>query len=190
MNLQDMISRLSSNTANDYETGLCGTDTVSQADIVDWLVLQLADQVGLDPSAIDIQKPCAEYGLDSIAGVSIAGDLEVWLDLQLSPTLLWDYPSIARVSQYLMTALEDGVIEFGIGHAADPIEVSDGALALCPAHRSSVDATATVAFTACKSEPDFSPSVLDSEEAARLLAQLDTLSDAEVDTLLNDLLAA
>jgi acyl carrier protein len=190
MNLQDMISRLSSNTANDYETGLCGTDTVSQADIVDWLVLQLADQVGLDPSAIDIQKPCAEYGLDSIAGVSIAGDLEVWLDLQLSPTLLWDYPSIDRVSQYLMTALEDEVIEFGLGRAADPIEVSDGALVLCPAHRSSVDATATVAFTACKSEPDFSPSVLDSEEAARLLAQLDTLSDAEVDTLLNDLLAA
>ena len=190
MNLQDMISRLSSHTANDYETGLCGTDTVTQADIVDWLVFQLADQVGLDPSEIDIQKPCAEYGLDSIAGVSIAGDLEVWLDLPLSPTLLWDYPSIDRVSQYLMTALEDAVVEFGIEHTADPIEVSDGALALCTAHHSSVDATATVALMACKLEPDFSPSVLDSEEAARLLAQLDTLSDAEVNTLLNDLLAA
>ena len=161
MNLQDMISRLSSNTANDYETGLCGTDTISQADIVDWLVLQLADQVGLDSSEIDIHKPCSEYGLDSIAGVSIAGDLEVWLDLQLSPTLLWDYPSIDRVSQYLITALEDEGIEFGLGHAADPI-----------------------------SEPDFSPSVLDSEEAAQLLAQLDTLSDAEVDTLLTALQAA
>ena len=190
MNLHDMISRLSSNTANDYETGLCGTDTVRQADIVDWLVLQLADHVGLDPSEIDIHKPCAEYGLDSIAGISIAGDLEVWLDLQLSPTLLWDYPSIDRVSQYLMTALEDEVIEFGRGHAADPIEVSDAALVLDTTHRSSVDATAIVAFMACKSEPDFSSSVLDSEEAARLLAQLDTLSDAEVDTLLNNLLAA
>jgi len=190
MNLQDTIYRLSSNPANDYETGLCGTDTVSQADMVDWLVLQLADHVGLDPSEIDIHKPCAEYGLDSIAGVSIAGDLEVWLDLQLSPTLLWDYPSIDQVSQYLMTALEDELIEVDLGHAADPIEVSDGDLVLCTAHRASVDATATVAFMACKSEPDFSPSGRNSEEAAQLLAQLDTLSDAEVDTLLNDLLAA
>jgi acyl carrier protein len=190
MNLQDLISRLSSNTANDNETGLGGIDTVSQADIVDWLVLQLADQVGLEPSDIDIQKPCSEYGLDSIAGVSIAGDLEVWLDLQLSPTLLWDYPSITQVSQYLMTALEDGVIEFGLGHVADPIEVSDGALVLGLAPRASVDATATVALMAGKTEPDFSSSALDSEVAARLLAQLDTLSDAEVDTLLNELLAA
>jgi acyl carrier protein len=190
MHLQDLISPLSSNAANDYETGLCGTDTVSQADIVDWLVLQLADQVGLAPNEIDIQTPCAEYGLDSIAGVSIAGDLEVWLDLQLSPTLLWDYPSIERVSHYVMTALEGEVIEFGLGHAVHPIEVSDGALLLCTAQRSSVDVTATVTFMTGQSESDFSSPRLDSEEATRLLAQLDTLSDAEVDAMLKNLLAA
>jgi acyl carrier protein len=190
MNLQLITSRLSSNAANTYETGLCGTDTVNQADIVNWLVLQLADQVGLTPSEIDIQKPCAEYGLDSIAGVSIAGDLAVWLDLQLSPTLLWDYSSIDQVSQYVMTALEDEVIELGLGSAADPIEISDRGLILCAANRSSVDAAATLALTACKSEPGFRPSRLDSEQAAWLLAQLDTLSDAEVDALLNNFLAA
>ena len=190
MNLQDMISRLSSNTANDDATGRCGIDTISQSDIVDWLVLQLADQVGLDPSDIDIHKPCAEYGLDSIAGVSIAGDLEVWLDLQLSPTLLWDYPSIDRVSQYLMIALENEVIEVSLGGARYEDTVRDSYRVCCVPDRASVDATATVACTACKSEPDFSPSVLDSKEAARLLAQLDTLSDAEVDILLTDLQAA
>jgi acyl carrier protein len=158
MSLQDMISRLSSNTANDDETGRRGPDTVSQADIVDWLVLQLADQVGLDPSEIDSEKPCAEYGLDSIAGVSIAGDLEVWLDLPLSPTLLWDYPSIDRVSQYLMTALEDE--EVALRRA--PISTSMAGVG----------------------------NVFDPAVAEQLLAQLDTWSEAEVDTLLNDLLAA
>ena len=161
MNLQDMIYRIASRglaAANDYESGRCGVDTVSQADIAHWLVVQLADHVGLDPSEIDIEKPCAAYGLDSIAGVSIAGDLEVWLDLPLSPTLLWDYPSLDRVSQYVMTALENDGFGVSRGQVAAPMEVSDD--------------------------------IRDSEEAARLLAQLDTWSDAEVEIMLNDLLAA
>ena len=158
MTLQDVIYLISSDAANDDEIGLCGADTVSQSGIAYWLVIQLADHVGLDASEIDIQKPCAEYGLDSIAGVSIAGDLEIWLDLQLSPTLLWDYPSIDRVSQYVMAALEDEGFELSRGHAAAPMDVSGN--------------------------------ILESEEAGQLLAQLDTLSDAEVDTMLDDLLAA
>jgi acyl carrier protein len=190
MHLQEITYLIPSDAANDYETGRCGTDTVSQSDITRWLVIQLADQVGLDASEIDIQKSCTEYGLDSMTGVSIAGDLEVWLDLRLSPTLLWDYPSIERVSHYVMTALEGEVIEFGLGHAVHPIEVSDGALLLCTAQRSSVDVTATVTFMTGQSESDFSSPRLDSEEATRLLAQLDTLSDAEVDAMLKNLLAA
>jgi acyl carrier protein len=158
MHLQEITYLIPSDAANDYETGRCGTDTVSQSDITRWLVIQLADQVGLDASEIDIQKSCTEYGLDSMTGVSIAGDLEVWLDLRLSPTLLWDYPSIDRVSQYVLTALEDAVCALRSSPVAAPLDVSGG--------------------------------ILDSAEAARLLAQLDAGSDAEVDIMLHALPAA
>ena len=158
MNSQAITTPLPTDTANDYETEQPPPSPVSLADIQDWLAAQLADYTGLDPKHIDITVSCSEYGLDSIAGVSIAGDLELWLDLRLSPTLLWDYPSISLASQYLLTRLSN--------QAAPPT----------PLHPAT-------------SAPGPSP-VLSPDRARQLLTQLETLSNIEVDTLLDELLAA
>jgi acyl carrier protein len=66
-----------------------------------WLTTQLAEHLNIAPEDIDIQKPFTEYGLDSMVGVHLAGDLEDWLGLQLSPTLLWDYPTTATLTRHL-----------------------------------------------------------------------------------------
>ena len=66
-----------------------------------WLTTQLAEQLGIACEHIDSRIAITEYGLDSITGVSLAGDLEEWLQLQLSPTLLWDYPTIELLAQHL-----------------------------------------------------------------------------------------
>jgi acyl carrier protein len=73
--------------------------------IQSWLTTHLAEQLGLSPEDIDIQKPFTEYGLDSIVGVFLAGDLEDWLGLQLSPTVLWEYPTTYTLAQYLAAEL-------------------------------------------------------------------------------------
>jgi acyl carrier protein len=78
-----------------------GIDTIQS-----WLRMQIAVQLGIEPEHIDIFRPFTEYGLDSIVGVSLAGDLEEWLDLALSPTLLWDYPSIATLARHLADAID------------------------------------------------------------------------------------
>ncbi|MEL7223876.1 MAG: acyl carrier protein [Cyanobacteria bacterium J06576_12] len=67
-----------------------------------WLVEQIADVLSLDPTTIDVQQPLTRYGLDSIDAVTLVGDLEDWLDLELPSTLLWDYPSIAKASAYMV----------------------------------------------------------------------------------------
>lgn len=71
-----------------------------------WLTARLAEALGLSPEAVDVQKPFTEYGLDSIAGVFLAGDLENWLGLKLSATVLWEYPTVETLVQYLAAELQ------------------------------------------------------------------------------------
>ncbi|PZO56288.1 MAG: acyl carrier protein [Phormidesmis priestleyi] len=70
--------------------------------IQSWLVDQLADVLSLDPTTIDVKQPLTRYGLDSIDAVTLVGDLEDWLDLELPSTLLWDYPSIEKAAAHMV----------------------------------------------------------------------------------------
>ena len=69
--------------------------------IQNWLISQLAEQLSLDANTVDISEPLTRYGLDSIDAVTMVGDLEDWLDLELPSTLFWDHPTIEKSSQYL-----------------------------------------------------------------------------------------
>jgi acyl carrier protein len=72
--------------------------------IEDWLVFKLSERLGIEPSEIDVQEPFDNYGLASTDAVIISGDLEMWLNRELSATLLWDYPTIRVLGQYLAQA--------------------------------------------------------------------------------------
>jgi len=73
--------------------------------IQSWLTTRLAAQLGLAPEDVDVRKPFTEYGLDSMVGVFLAGDLEEWLGVQLSPTVLWDYPTAEALAHYVATEM-------------------------------------------------------------------------------------
>jgi acyl carrier protein len=131
--------------------------TLHDHTIQSWLTTHLAEQLGLSPEEIDIRRPFTEYGLDSMIGVFLAGDLEDWLGLRLSATVLWEYPTAELLAQYLVTELQRQGVEVKASEHASQLNRGDLAL--------------------------------DPQEAEELLASLDGLSDAEVDRLLNDLLA-
>jgi acyl carrier protein len=78
----------------------------SMSAIQTWLVNQLGELLSLDTSTIDVSQPLTRYGLDSIDAVTLVGDLEDWLDLELPSTLLWDYPTIQKASAYLVEEFE------------------------------------------------------------------------------------
>lgn len=77
------------------------TVDVSVEAIQQWLITRLAEQLGIKAQEIDVHTPFTEYGLDSLAGVCLVGDLEDWLGLQLVPTLLWDYSTIETLACHL-----------------------------------------------------------------------------------------
>lgn len=71
-------------------------------EISNWLVYQLTEKLNIQKDVINLDKPFADYGLDSIAAVNIAGEMEDWLGVEVEVTLLWDYPNIEALSNYLV----------------------------------------------------------------------------------------
>ncbi|QBD78788.1 acyltransferase domain-containing protein [Ktedonosporobacter rubrisoli] len=70
-------------------------------EIQNWLIAQIAELLQVKASEIDVNLPFAHYGMDSLQAISIAGDLEDWLGSSISPTLVYDYPTIAAVARHL-----------------------------------------------------------------------------------------
>ena len=66
-----------------------------------WLITNIASVVNMDPSSIDVRQTFDNYGLDSLQAVSLSGDLETWLNREISPTVVWDYPTVEQLAQHL-----------------------------------------------------------------------------------------
>ena len=66
-----------------------------------WLRDAIARRTGIAISTIDTRRPLVDYGLDSVAGVEIAGELEVALNRPVAATLVWDYPTIDLIAAHL-----------------------------------------------------------------------------------------
>ncbi|MDB9468878.1 acyl carrier protein [Dolichospermum circinale CS-1225] len=75
---------------------------MSQEKIENWLIDTLANFLRINSKEIDLEKSIFTYGLDSSVAVSITGELETWLDLELDPTLFWEYPKISELAKYLV----------------------------------------------------------------------------------------
>ncbi|WP_242038768.1 acyl carrier protein [Anabaena lutea] len=81
-------------------------NTITAVDTIQgWLVNQIAKQLGINAQTIKVTEPLTRYGLDSIDSVTIVGDMEDWLDAELPSTLLWDYPTIEKAANYLVSEL-------------------------------------------------------------------------------------
>jgi acyl carrier protein len=87
---------------SNYKLDEQATEVSSLEAVQNWLVQQLAEQLSLDPKAVNASEPLTRYGLDSIDAVTMVGDLEDWLDLELPSTLFWDYPTIEKSASYLV----------------------------------------------------------------------------------------
>ena len=80
-------------------------------EIQEWLARQIAEQIGVDADEIDIRVPFESYGLDSVQAMSIANFGKQYLGLQLSPLVIWNYPDVESLSQYLASQLEESELE-------------------------------------------------------------------------------
>lgn len=70
--------------------------------LVERLRLILASALGLpSPERIELRQGLRDLGLDSILSIEVRGRLEVELDCSLPATLLFDYPTVETLADYL-----------------------------------------------------------------------------------------
>jgi len=75
----------------------------TEEEIQAWLIANIASIVEINPKEIDIAKPLEYYGMDSMQAMHLSGDLEEWMGRTLSPTVVWDYPTIDLLAKHLAT---------------------------------------------------------------------------------------
>ncbi|MEL4896908.1 acyl carrier protein [Crocosphaera sp. Alani8] len=77
-------------------------EVISPKTIQDWLVVRVATQLNMQPEDVGVDIPFDRYNLESYDVVSIMAELEDWLEQEFNdPTLMYQYNTIATLSQYL-----------------------------------------------------------------------------------------
>ncbi|MBD2363609.1 acyl carrier protein [Anabaena minutissima FACHB-250] len=66
-----------------------------------WLVSNIAVQMAIQPDEIDIKEPLDSYGLDSVQAIMLVKKAEKLLGFNISPMLLWHYPTIELLAERL-----------------------------------------------------------------------------------------
>ncbi|MFX0579030.1 acyl carrier protein [Nocardia nepalensis] len=72
-----------------------------------WLVTRIADYTDRAPHQVHPTIPLAELGLDSVSAVSLCGEIEDRWHLDIDPTMVFDYPTIADIAEYLSAELTE-----------------------------------------------------------------------------------
>ena len=67
----------------------------------EWLVVRLSEMMQIKKDSIDTSEPFAVYGMDSLKAVQLSGDLETLLEKELPATLVYDYPNINALTNFL-----------------------------------------------------------------------------------------
>jgi acyl carrier protein len=67
-----------------------------------WLVARVAGYLRRPPEDIDPSRRLDEYGLDSLYGTVLCGEIEDEFGLVVEPTLLWDHPTVDDLAGALL----------------------------------------------------------------------------------------
>ena len=73
--------------------------------IESWMTEWLIVRGGVDPNDIDLEKPFADYGLDSMSAVEMSGEIEDWSGVELTPVVAWNHPTVSRMSSFIVDRL-------------------------------------------------------------------------------------
>jgi acyl carrier protein len=71
-------------------------------EIQSWLVNQIASLTFMEPARVDVQGTFNGFGLSSREAVMLSGDLEDWLGIRISPTIVYEYPTIEALARFLV----------------------------------------------------------------------------------------
>ncbi|MFJ9354217.1 SDR family NAD(P)-dependent oxidoreductase [Streptomyces mirabilis] len=89
------------------EMSLTTSEDVTSEDVRAWLTSAVAEAAGLDPLAVDPERPIAEFGLGSRQLVTLAAELSGRIGRPVEPSLVFDHPTVAALAA---AVLDDGSV--------------------------------------------------------------------------------
>ena len=79
-------------------------DRLNASETLQWLQQEVASLLDLPPEQVSLDRPLAEQGLDSADAVGLSGEIEERLHVELDPTLVFEYPTLRQLVDYLVNA--------------------------------------------------------------------------------------
>ena len=86
-------------------------------EVASWIRKALAKLLGVGVDQIDMTKPFASFGVDSITAVRLSGELQEWLGRPVPPTVAYDYPTIDKLAAHLSRDPERVALHTNAGNA-------------------------------------------------------------------------
>jgi acyl carrier protein len=80
----------------------------SAPEIQDWLVARVSALAEVPPDEVDVRAPLTRHGLDSVALVALAADLEKWLGYRFRENPLDAHPTIEALARFLAEEVAGG----------------------------------------------------------------------------------
>jgi acyl carrier protein len=74
--------------------------------VLRWLTSRVAWHLEVPTHAIDPAVPLAEMGVDSVRALGLVGDVEAHWDIEVDPTLVFDYPTLAHIADFICESVE------------------------------------------------------------------------------------
>jgi len=100
------LDKSTSDTAIPSDSASPGQTHHGVFEIQQWLMKYIAKINKIQISSIDIDAPFDTYAMNSVAALTMAGDLELWLGEEFDPAIVWDYPTIDKLSEHLSKCTE------------------------------------------------------------------------------------
>ena len=78
----------------------------TETEIQEWLITHIAAVAKVSSEQVELDRPFAEFGMDSMQMFQLSGDLQKFLGYQVSEIIAWDYPTVAKLSGHLGSGAE------------------------------------------------------------------------------------
>ena len=75
--------------------------TPTAEEIQAWIVARLSHLANVPAAEVDVHAPFTRHGLDSVALIALAADLEKWLGYRFRENPMVEHPTIEALARFL-----------------------------------------------------------------------------------------